>query len=67
MGHPLLDEFCRAREFRADFLRRCQREFRDTIQPLLDERDALLTENATLKAQLEAVPARRAAKPTEAA
>lgn len=53
MGHPVIDEFCRAREFRPDFLRRCQRIFRDEVIPLLDEREHLLRENADLKAQLE--------------
>jgi hypothetical protein len=51
MGHPLIDEFCRAHDFRPDFLRRCQREFRE-VQSHLDQREALLTENADLKAQL---------------
>lgn len=52
MGHPLIDEFCRAQTFQTSFLRRCQREFREIVQPLLDERDVLLGENAVLKAAL---------------
>lgn len=58
MGHPLIDEFCRIHtqeSLRPDFFRRCQRVFRDEVQPQLDERDRLLDENATLKAQLEDV------------
>ena len=56
MGHPLLDEFCRVHSqdsLRPDFFRRCQRVFRDEIQPQLDEREQLLAENARLIAQLE--------------
>ncbi len=37
---------------RIEFFRRCQREFRDEIQPRLDERDRLLVENEDLKTQL---------------
>jgi regulator of replication initiation timing len=67
MGHPLIDEFCRAHDFRPDFLRRCQRVFRDEINPLLEEREQLLVENAHLKAQLDAGPPKRTPKPVEAA
>ena len=59
MGHPLVDEFVRARDFRPDFLRRCQRVFREEVQPLFDERDTLLTENADLKAQIEKLTVKR--------
>lgn len=54
MGHPLIDEFCRAGYLRPGFLRKFQREFREQIEPLLNERERLLVENAELKAQLEA-------------
>jgi len=64
--HGLLDEFCRAGELRPGKLHQFQREFRDQIQPLLDERERLLEENAALRAQLEAQPAKpRAGKPVE--
>ncbi len=53
MGHPTIDEFCRAHDFQAHFLRRCQRVFREEVQPQLDERERLLDENAALKAQIE--------------
>lgn len=58
MGHPLLDEFCRISgvgNCQAHFFNRCQREFRDTINPALDERERLLVENANLKAQIAAL------------
>lgn len=61
MGHPLIDEFCRVPGVGAcqpHFFNRCQREFRDTIQPLLDEREQLLVENATLKEAIDAAQAR---------
>ena len=63
MGHPLIEEFCRAHELQPHFLRRCQREFREIIQPMLDERDVLLAENTELKAKLE----KATKKKTEAA
>jgi hypothetical protein len=46
MGHELIAEFCRAHELRTEFFRRCQRVFRDEVQPQLDERERLLVENA---------------------
>jgi hypothetical protein len=49
VGHPLIDEFCRVAgvgNCQSHFFNRCQREFRDQIQPLLDERERLLEENA---------------------
>lgn len=53
MGHPLIDEFCRqAGELRPDFFRRCQRVFRDEVQPVLDEAEALRTENARLQQEI---------------
>ena len=55
MGYPLIDEFCRVSSMdscRPDFFRRCQREFRDIVQPQLDERDRLITEVAELREQL---------------
>jgi hypothetical protein len=54
MGHPLIEAFCRqSGQLQPEFYRRCQRVFRDEVQPMLDERDRLLEENAALKAQLE--------------
>ena len=53
MGHPLIDEFCRAQQLHPEFFRRCQRVFREEVQSQLDERERLLTENADLRAQLE--------------
>jgi len=52
MGHPLIDEFCRAGELRPGMLRRFQRDFRDQIQPLLSERESLLTEVDRLRVEL---------------
>lgn len=62
MGHPLIDEFCRAHELQPTFFRRCQREFRSEVQPLLDQREVLIVENADLKAQLAEVTAKLEAK-----
>lgn len=65
MGHPLIDEFCRVAgvgNCQSHFFNRCQREFRDQIQPMLDERERLLIENDALKKraeELEAAAARR--------
>jgi hypothetical protein len=52
MGHPLVDEFCRAHTLKQEFFRRCQRVFRDEVQTQLDESDRLREENAHLKAEL---------------
>ena len=52
MGHPTIDEFCRAKDFQPHFLRRCQREFREQVQPQLDRLEAVEAENTSLKAQL---------------
>jgi hypothetical protein len=63
VGHPLIDEFCRIQNadgMRTEFFRRCQRVFRDEVQPQLDERERLLVENGDLKAQLDKLSARRA-------
>lgn len=56
MGHPLIEEFCRIHgmdSMRPEFFRRCQRTFREEVQPQMDERDRLLVENAALKLQVE--------------
>lgn len=58
MGYPLIDEFCRAHELRPEFFRRCQREFRNEVQPMLDQREQLLVENAALKAQVAELTAK---------
>ena len=50
--HPLLEEFCRASEFQPHFLRRAQRELREVVQPLLDEREALLAEYTAKNARI---------------
>lgn len=52
MGHALIDEFCRASELQPTFLRRCQRVFREEVQTQLDEREALIAENAGLTAEI---------------
>lgn len=52
MGHPLIDEFCRAHTLHPSFIHRCQREFREQIQPMLDEREQLLVRVAELEAQV---------------
>jgi len=56
MSQALMEEFCRVAglELKPEFFRRCQREFRDGILPLLAERERLLEENAALKEQLQA-------------
>lgn len=55
MGHPLIEEFCRAQSFRPEFLRRCQREFREQVQPQIDERDRLIEEVARLTVENDAL------------
>jgi len=62
MGHPLIEEFCRANNFQPSFLRRCQRVFREEVQPLLDQRDVLAEENDALKAVVEKLKAAKAKK-----
>lgn len=63
MGHPLIEEFCRQAglELRPEFFRRCQRVFRDEVQPRLEQADVLEAENAALKARIETLekPTRR--------
>ena len=55
MSRALIEEFCRISglALKPEFFRRCQREFRDNVLPLYDERDRLLEENTALKADLE--------------
>jgi regulator of replication initiation timing len=60
--HPVFEEFCRARELRPEVLHRIQRVVRTDIQPLLDERETLIEENAKLRervAELEAKAGRQ--------
>lgn len=67
--HPVFEEFCRARDLRPEVLHRMQRVVRTEIQPLLDERETLIEENARLRervAALEAEPKQRVAKKPEA-
>ena len=61
MSKALVEEFCRVSglTLKPEFFRRCQREFRDTILPLYDERDRLLEENAALKDALEKASKRK--------
>lgn len=48
--HPIIEEICRAgASVRPDVLRRWQRQLRDELQPMLDEREALLAEKAATK------------------
>jgi hypothetical protein len=61
MGHPLVEAFCRqGGTLQPEFYRRCQRVFREEVQPMLDERDRLIEENAALKAQVEKLTTRKA-------
>lgn len=53
MADPKLQEFTRAGELKFSFLRNIQDYVRDHIQPQLEEREALLVENAELKAKLQ--------------
>lgn len=49
--HPTIEEICRARlPIRPEVFRRWQRELRERIQPLLDERDQVLDQKALAKA-----------------
>lgn len=69
--HPVLAELCRVSsipDMRPDFFRRMQRQLRDDVQPLLDQRDTLEAENVALKARLAEIDAmpRRGRKPAEA-
>lgn len=52
MGHPVIDEINRCYSLasvRDTSFRRWQRILRDEVQPLLDERDRLIDENAALR------------------
>lgn len=49
MADPKLEEFCRAHDFKPNFLRDMQRYLRDEIQPKLEERDRLLAEREARK------------------
>jgi len=52
MPHPLIEQVCRVpgvAQCQPHFFNRLQRELRDVIQPLLDERDRLIEENAALR------------------
>jgi hypothetical protein len=58
VGYPLIDEFCRIGSLdscQPSFFRRCQREFSQIVQPMLDERERLITENADLSEQVLAL------------
>jgi regulator of replication initiation timing len=62
MAHPLIEQFCKihtADRMNTIFFRRMQRELRDVIQPMLDERDRLLVENAELRAEVEKTSKRK--------
>lgn len=54
---PMFEEFCRADTLQHHVLRRMQRLVRSEIQPMLDERDTLLIENASLREQVAALMA----------
>lgn len=56
--HPLIEEICRAREVQPHAFGRWQRELRDVIQPMLDERDRLLAEREATKAAAGESPRR---------
>src|SRR5688572_10984044 len=49
MADPKLEEFCRAHDFKPNFLRDMQRYLRDEIQPKLEEREQLLAEREERK------------------
>jgi hypothetical protein len=55
MADPKIEEFVRAHDFKPSFLRDMQRYLRDTIQPLLDERDRVIEENHRLHEELIAL------------
>lgn len=70
MGYPLIDEFCRINGLGAcqpSFFRRCQREFREHVQPMLDERDRLLVETVELREANAQLTARLSGKTKEKA
>lgn len=64
MGHPTIEEFCRAGDLRPGMLRRFQREFREVIQPLLAEREQLLIEVEQLRAENTSLKPSKAKKAT---
>jgi hypothetical protein len=51
----MFEEFCRAGTLQHHILRRMQRRVRDEIQPMLDEREQLIEENASLREQVAAL------------
>jgi hypothetical protein len=58
MGHPLIDEFCRVagvQNCQPHFFNRCQRVFRDEIQPAWDAIAIREREIANLRAQVTAL------------
>jgi hypothetical protein len=60
--HYLIEEFNRiagVSECRPDVFRRIQRQLISEVQPLLDERDALLQRVVQLEAELVARPGRK--------
>lgn len=60
MGHPLVDEFARISGLsncQPHFFNRCQRTFREELNPVWDAHEALVRENADLKAQVAALEA----------
>jgi regulator of replication initiation timing len=66
VGHPLIDEFCRVagvHQCQPQFFNRMQRELRDQVQPLLNERESLLIENAQLRDQLAKAKPKRETVP----
>lgn len=68
MGHPVIDELSRVRgvgSLQNHVFNRIQRVLRDEVQPMLDERETLLAENADLKAQLEYLQSRVDGAPVE--
>lgn len=59
--HPTIEEFCRVPgrdACKPEFFRRVQRELRENVQPLLDERDVLLRRVVELETELAKVTRR---------
>lgn len=65
MFDPKLEEFTRAGELKHSFLRNIQAYVRDTIQPQLAEREALIVENASLREQLQKLSTKAAGRKSE--
>lgn len=66
MGHPLIDEFCRipgVGACQATYFNRVQRELRDQINPLLDEREVLAKRVEELEAELAQLKPRPVGRP----